>query len=186
MVNHKDPRVIRTQHLIQDSFRELLKIKSFDAITIKDITQKATINRATFYAHFEDKFALLDEITTLSFEDMLQDELLVTQKFTKDVCKQLLETTYKYIIKFYRTCKYDSKSISGQVDGKIRQLLYSTIESILKNTDLPINHEIHANMISAALYNAAYYWYDSKKGDDISGLSDIVVRFIMNGLEINH
>lgn len=52
MVNQEDPRVLRTRQLIRTAFRDLLQKKGFDAITIKDIAQEATINRATFYAHF--------------------------------------------------------------------------------------------------------------------------------------
>ncbi|MFD2370076.1 TetR/AcrR family transcriptional regulator [Brevibacillus sp. GCM10020057] len=59
--------MLRTRQLIREAFRDLLHSTGFDAITIKDIAQKATVNRATFYAHFEDKYALLDEVTTEDF-----------------------------------------------------------------------------------------------------------------------
>ena len=55
-----DPRVRRTRSLILQSFNDLLAEKSFDSISVQDVTDKAQINRATFYAHFEDKYALLD------------------------------------------------------------------------------------------------------------------------------
>lgn len=58
--HENDPRVIRTRNLIQDAFRSLAKEKKIEAITIKDIAERATVNRATFYAHFEDKNALLE------------------------------------------------------------------------------------------------------------------------------
>lgn len=63
MVNQDDPRVLRTRQLIREAFSDLLQKKGFDAITVKDIAQKSSINRATFYAHYEDKYALLEEIT---------------------------------------------------------------------------------------------------------------------------
>src|SRR6201999_4494163 len=54
-----DPRVTRTQKLIRDAFKSLLKEKSFESISVQDIAERATVNRATFYAHFTDKLALL-------------------------------------------------------------------------------------------------------------------------------
>ena len=59
-VRKEDPRVTRTRQLILDAFMELLHEKSFEVITIQDIADGATINRVTFYAHFQDKFALLE------------------------------------------------------------------------------------------------------------------------------
>jgi hypothetical protein len=47
-----DPRVKRTRSLILQAFGELLTEKGFEAISVQDITDKAEINRATFYKHF--------------------------------------------------------------------------------------------------------------------------------------
>ena len=55
-----DPRVRRTRNLILASFESLLAEKGFETISVQDVTGKAEINRATFYAHFPDKYALLD------------------------------------------------------------------------------------------------------------------------------
>src|ERR1700738_4216470 len=66
-----DPRLRRTRQLLQDALRNLLKQKEFDKISVQDITEAATVNRATFYAHFEDKFALLGELIRVTFLDLL-------------------------------------------------------------------------------------------------------------------
>ena len=55
-----DPRVKRTRGLILQSFESLLAEKGFESISVQDVTDKAQVNRATFYAHFPDKYALLD------------------------------------------------------------------------------------------------------------------------------
>ncbi len=48
-----DPRVRRTRGLILSSFESLLAEKNFEGISVQDVTEKAQINRATFYAHFQ-------------------------------------------------------------------------------------------------------------------------------------
>ncbi|MDO9303325.1 MAG: TetR family transcriptional regulator, partial [Anaerolineales bacterium] len=55
-----DPRVKRTRNLILQSFENLLAEKNFESISVQDVTDRAEINRATFYAHFQDKYTLLD------------------------------------------------------------------------------------------------------------------------------
>jgi AcrR family transcriptional regulator len=60
-VNQNDPRVKRTRQLIMQSFTDLVEEKkNVYSISVEDITTRATVNRATFYAHFEDKFAFLE------------------------------------------------------------------------------------------------------------------------------
>src|ERR1700730_3627808 len=66
-----DPRIRRTRHLLQDALRRLLEEKEFDKVTIQDITEAATLNRATFYAHYPDKFALLGELIRVNFLQLL-------------------------------------------------------------------------------------------------------------------
>jgi AcrR family transcriptional regulator len=63
-----DPRVKRTLQLIKDALLSLIDEKGFDQITVRDLTERADINRATFYLHFPDKIALLER----TVEDMLQ------------------------------------------------------------------------------------------------------------------
>jgi AcrR family transcriptional regulator len=59
MEKKQDLRVVKTLEAIKKAFFELLEEKGFEAITIKDITEKARINRGTFYAHYHDKYHCL-------------------------------------------------------------------------------------------------------------------------------
>lgn len=50
-----DPRVLRTRKLLREAFTALAAEKPFEEITAQDITERATLNRATFYLHYRDK-----------------------------------------------------------------------------------------------------------------------------------
>jgi AcrR family transcriptional regulator len=56
-----DPRVAKTRARIGAAFIELLGRRAYFRIRVSDITRKARVGRATFYAHFESKDALLKE-----------------------------------------------------------------------------------------------------------------------------
>ena len=73
--NKEDPRVRRTRKLLVESFGRLLGIKSYESISITDITKEADVNRATFYAHFSDKDELFEEIIYESFQKLLDPSL---------------------------------------------------------------------------------------------------------------
>ncbi|SFA76318.1 transcriptional regulator, TetR family [Cohnella sp. OV330] len=187
MVNQEDPRVLRTRELIQAAFRDLLRRKGFDAITIKDIAQKATINRATFYAHFEDKYALLDEVTELAFDAMIPEQVTHAQAFTDDICDRLILATHQYIVDFYRNCRMDSHSMATLVDEKIKKMLQQTIARIFLKGDFPQREDRHhieimAAMTGSAIYGAAHYWLNVEEKDRTDVLADLVRPYVMNGL----
>jgi len=186
MANRQDPRVLRTRQLIKDAFRDLLRTKGFDSITINDIAQRATINRATFYAHFEDKYSLLEEITEQVFREMIPEQVMNASEFTGEICDQLIALTHRYIEDFYRICKMDSKSMATIVDAKIKKLLQQKIESILLKEDTykmadRKHTEIMAAMTGSAIYGAAYYWLN-EKNTRTDLLADLVRPYVMNGL----
>ena len=69
-----DPRVRYTQMVIQNAFGELLRQKPFSKITVREICDKAEINRSTFYKHYQDCYDLLDKMkdeTLQRFDEML-------------------------------------------------------------------------------------------------------------------
>jgi AcrR family transcriptional regulator len=58
---NEDLRVRRTRKLLQTALMELTIQKGFEAVTVKDICERAMVNRATFYRHHADKYNLLEQ-----------------------------------------------------------------------------------------------------------------------------
>ncbi|GGB08955.1 TetR/AcrR family transcriptional regulator [Macrococcus hajekii] len=58
----EDRRVRKTKESIKNAYFNLLTEKPFKDITINQITEKADINRGTFYLHYLDKFDLRDQL----------------------------------------------------------------------------------------------------------------------------
>lgn len=54
-----DRRVARTRRALQDALIAEILVKGYDAVTVQDILDRADVGRSTFYAHFDDKQALL-------------------------------------------------------------------------------------------------------------------------------
>ncbi|MFV1007437.1 TetR/AcrR family transcriptional regulator [Bacillus cereus] len=80
-----DLRVIRTKTAIRNALVELIEEKGFDAITVKDITTKANINRGTFYAHYQDKFDLM----TKCQEEIMHEMSSIAKKKFPEVIADL-------------------------------------------------------------------------------------------------
>jgi AcrR family transcriptional regulator len=66
-----DPRIVRSRHMLLEALAKLLIHKSFDDISIQEIADEATLNRATFYLHYPDKNALLQAMAAERFGELI-------------------------------------------------------------------------------------------------------------------
>lgn len=57
-----DARIRYTQRVLREAFLALLKQKPINRITVKEVCERAGLNRATFYAHYSDCYQLLKSI----------------------------------------------------------------------------------------------------------------------------
>ena len=57
-----DARVKYTKMVLKKALLELMQHKPVNKITVKEICERAELNRATFYAHYSDCFDLLESI----------------------------------------------------------------------------------------------------------------------------
>lgn len=89
-----DRRVKYTLMVIRQSFVKLLMQKPISKITIKEICEDADINRATFYAHFQDQYDLLHQIETGIIDDI--NQYLINYDVSR-VPAQMLDKIFEYI-----------------------------------------------------------------------------------------
>ena len=109
-----------TKQAIRNSMLKLLKEKPVSRITVKDISEDCGINRNTFYYHYQDIPALIEEIFTSeaekiiaeyqslhSMEECLAVVVSSAQKHKKEILK-LFHTSHRelYEQSLWRTCEY--------------------------------------------------------------------------------
>jgi AcrR family transcriptional regulator len=82
-----DLRIRRTHLFLQEAMIELITEKGFEAITVGDIAERAMINRATFYRHYQDKYDLVARI----FEESADSLVEHMKPFHKDADQMDLE-----------------------------------------------------------------------------------------------
>src|SRR5215469_14837185 len=66
-----DPRILRSRRMLMEALENLLNRKEFADISIQEIADEATLNRATFYLHYPDKNSLLEAMTAARFRDLV-------------------------------------------------------------------------------------------------------------------
>lgn len=67
----QDRRVKRTQNLLAKALIALTLEKGYEAVTIRDITERADVGYATFFRHYHDKDALLLDVLEVVLEELM-------------------------------------------------------------------------------------------------------------------
>lgn len=67
----KDRRIRKTKQVLRQSFASLLAEKPLEDITVKELTERADINRGTFYCHYKDIYDLKDQIERELFDEFV-------------------------------------------------------------------------------------------------------------------
>ena len=62
MEKKQDPRTVQTTALIKQTLLGMMKKKAFNKVTVSEVCKTAGINRGTFYLHFCDLWAVLEEL----------------------------------------------------------------------------------------------------------------------------
>lgn len=88
-------RTSLTRRLLRESLIELMQEESIHRISIKQICEKADVNRTTFYTHYCDRYELLEDIERET-EKNLKAEL--DKVAGENELERQLERFYKYII----------------------------------------------------------------------------------------
>lgn len=76
--NKKSPQYLRTHKAITNALIHLLREKPFEKITVQDILDEAPVTRATFYAHFKDKYDIAEHMQ----EEYLRVQTELTRKLS--------------------------------------------------------------------------------------------------------
>ena len=184
-----DPRIRRTRQLLQDALRRLLEQKEFDKITIQDITEAATLNRATFYAHYPDKFKLLEELIRVSFLALLAQRNVRFDGTCSSAFKAIILAVSDYLSEVQKS--FSSKQhqfepfVEATVIDQIRQLLLGGFRA--HPTERRISEELVAATASWAIYGAAKQWVDTpdhvSAEEFVSVAVDLVKPILMGGVD---
>ena len=177
-----DPRVKRTRQMIEQAFKELVKEKGFQNLSVQDITERAGINRATFYAHFPDKFSLLDHAIRQEFRQEIEKRMLNACHFTQSNLRSLIITVCEFVDGAHVHCANTEQQYQALVEAQVRSQIHGLLQRWLENMDLgensPAGHEHAATAASWAIYGLATEWSRAKRLPPIEGYADEILPLV--------
>ena len=150
----RDPRIRRTRKLLQGALGTLMQTKSFDEISVQDIAEMATVNRATFYDHYNDKFDLLEAMVAGGFHEFLDGRHLRYQAGCPAALRAIILATCDFLVQIHSagTCERQTAFeplMGAAMVTAIQRLLMEGLERADPAPELP--PELIAAAASAAI-----------------------------------
>lgn len=175
-----DPRIRRTRGLLQDSLRNLLTQKEFDRISVQDITEAATLNRATFYAHYADKYALLGELIRVSFLDFLAQRDVQYNGGCSTAFKVILLAVCDYLNEVQKSLSANEHQFESFVEATVIDQIGAVLLDGCRRP--PVERMIPAEMVAAtaswAIYGAVKQWIQTKDRAPAEAFVEVAVELV--------
>ena len=160
-----DIRVIKSKKAIHDAFLSLRAKKELQKITVKELCEKAMVNKSTFYSHYNDIFDLEDQI-----ENEVIHSVVNSISHPEYIIENSSEFTREIINAFNTKAKlintiFSNDSISNLAEKTIKELretIYNRSPSLKENKKASI-------ALDYALYGS---YYAFKENTDLNGKID--------------
>lgn len=177
-----DPRVKRTRGLLEKAFMEITAERGFHAVSVQDITEKAGVNRATFYAHFADKYALLDHSIRQMFRQEIEKRMLDACHYSAENLRALIIMVCEFVSVANTHCKSADPHFETLVEAQVKDQLQSLLRVWLEQEHAEVDSKTAATAASWAIYGLALQWGGEKKRPAAGKFADQVLPLVAANL----
>jgi AcrR family transcriptional regulator len=157
----QDRRVRRTQKLLARALIALTLEKGYEAITIRDITDRAEIGYATFFRHYHDKEALLKDVLDVVLDDLtglLQTPMSDTNHAKTGVLIFRYVEEHSEVVHVLLNSRGSSQMVKKMVDAGTQSVFSQNIPVV----ESRVPPEIAAYHLVTATITLIQWWIEQK------------------------
>jgi len=182
----EDPRVTRTRSLILEAFMELLPEKGFQSLTVQNITERAGVNRATFYAHFPDKYALLDFSIQQTFRQEIEKRTLNACHYSEENLRALIVAVCEFVSNAHSHCSSPESQFESLIETQVKNQLQELLQKWLEQVGSEVDPKTAATAASWAIYGLVLQWSrdKSKKRPSAETFAEQTLPLITSNLRV--
>ena len=181
-----DKRSRKSRQAIKDAFKEMVLTQEMSHIVIKELAEKADVNRKTFYLHYTDVYNVLEDVE----DELLDDIKKIFGKFDMDKIK-----TDPYPLPLAI-----SDGVSGSENETFNKLLFSStisgnfmrkIKDMLKKElfnsyNFNVSNAPRANIVLSFIVSGVVDcyrdWYLSDRSESLEELARELSELIKHGI----
>jgi AcrR family transcriptional regulator len=179
----RDPRIRRTRQLLQAALRDLMQVRAFDEISVQDITEAATLNRATFYDHYTDKFDLLAAMVGGGFHKLLHERNITFDSTCPFAARAIILATCDYLAQTHASPSECNRNrpfeplMESAVTTAIERVILQGLTT--RHTQPPLTPELIATTASWAIYGAVKQWFYTPNRPPAADIADPILELIL-------
>jgi len=182
----QDERYHVAGEAIYDAFFLILKEKDLDKITVSDIIKKAGIVRSTFYNHYENIPALINDIEDKTIEDIFSIMEKFKPETNQDMCKSYFLTICEYTMTNpFLASLLRSPGINSFFEKTIN-MFHNYVKKVMQSTT-PSSHskEEFSYMVASAIgstIGVLHKWTVENFQVSAEAVADIMTQIFMTGM----
>ncbi len=187
----EDPRVLRTRQLLLQAFSDLFSEKGFHAMTVQDITERARVNRGTFYTHFEDKYAILEYWLREQFQQRVASTVHISDTWNLGTFRMLIQSVVEWFTQLHPLTRSADRSLIPLVVTTLQEALFELLLQGFKTVvsagqDQQVDLETVALVTSWAIFGTGFQcfrqWDEQTMHVSPEELANQATRVLMSGL----
>lgn len=167
--------------------RCLACLKSFAATSIQEITERANVNRGTFYLHFPDKYMLAETVARERFHQQLAGLLPPDPRWERKTLHLLILALLTIFEEKYHHQQQPSLVLAPMVERAAHEELTELLLTWLKEARggerrrrEPL--ETVASVVSWAIFGTAVQWSQEEKTVSSEEMAEIISKVILEGV----
>ncbi len=153
-----DIRIEKTERAIKQAFMELRAEKPVEKIRVKELCDRACINKSTFYAHYQDIYALANAI-----EEELVDAVVASLPQLK--ASDVSERTEWLTRELFRAFEKNKEAVDIVFSGSRQGLFINRVEEALSNViakgDPSFENDVVRKIVLSFCVQGCYYTFCS-------------------------
>jgi AcrR family transcriptional regulator len=185
-----DPRVIRTRKMLRDALMALIIERDFETITVRDITEHATLNHATFYLHYRNKEELLEKTLEEMFDELKASIPSPSMEGAREIDTPLQSTIvmFQHIAAnamFYRVMlgAKGTPAFAAQIRNYLADNIQQRMESLVQQHSIQPNvaPEFIAQFTAGAYLGILIWWLEHDCAESVEMLATQFIQTIAFG-----
>lgn len=192
-MNKSESKYFNTACLMDEALLYLLEKKDIEFITVKEICQKAGVNRSTFYLHYENIYDLLAETIEMLNKQFMKsfNKDLIISKINNGNIEDLFFLTPEYLkpyLMFIKDNKRVFKIIHKKpylfnVDATFQKMYKEVFDPILNKFNVEKNKKIFIfEFFTNGVVGLIMKWVNLNCEEDIDNILNIILDCVQDGI----
>jgi AcrR family transcriptional regulator len=193
-----DRRTQRTHQVLQQAFKEIVREKGeavtgiwgiekgLLAMSIQDLTERANVNRGTFYLHFADKYMLAEAVIREQFRQVVTRRLPSSPRYDRKTLHLLIRVILDSFEQKYCHQHHTSFVLAPLLERATHEELTELLLTWLKQEECAkirgsVPPEPIANIVSWAIFGAALQWSQQETTMSKEQMANAILQVITEG-----